>query len=575
MMIPKQYQAIEDFERYLGDPANPDNPFSTRRVMQLDEQEEYPQELLDTINGWGAACYHVPQSYGGKLVSLEQSLSLARSVARRDITVGVANGVCLLGALPVWFSGSEEQKQRVAELLLTHCKLGFALSERERGHDILSNDTSATLDESDYILNGEKWTIGHATRSDALTLYARTAPNGGARGYTMFLLDKRLLHPDDYAYVPKLKTLGLRAHDLSGIRLDQLRLPASAKIGAEGDGLLLATQATLVTRTLCAAIMLGGTDTALRMTVDFALNRQLYGKPLYEMEHIRATLADVLVDLLISDCLATSTARAWHMITDQMSIWASAVKYFVPTVLEESVHQLASVLGSRFFLRDDYAEGLFQKIYRDIPIVSVFEGSSNAQLHGVALQLRQLLRQRPSSQESLADRLRRTFCYHESIDEFVQPDKIELHSHGQNDALEGIEHSLTLLMDRSHPLQERVAVLVQSLRAQLAQLRSDYASCSSQLRDKSLMQLEFSQHYIRLHTAAVCFHTWVYNLDQLDDFFHAGEWLEAALSKLLHPEQRMSSRMTPKLLDTLGQQLVNRLKNNTAYSIVPIQYGSS
>src|SRR5690606_14767980 len=124
----------------------------------------------------------------------------------------------LLGSLPVWFSGSDEQKQIVALLLQDGHKLGFALSEREHGHDILSNDTQAIPDEDGYFVTGEKWTIGHATKSTALALYARTSPEGGTRGYSMYFLDKRTLPPQSYSYIPKIKTLGLRAHDLSGIK---------------------------------------------------------------------------------------------------------------------------------------------------------------------------------------------------------------------------------------------------------------------------------------------------------------------------------------------------------------------
>ncbi|GMK39954.1 acyl-CoA dehydrogenase [Paenibacillus sp. CCS19] len=569
----RQYEIVEQLERHLGDPNDSDNLFSYRNVLEHDETETYPQELFDVINRWGYQQYHIPTFAGGRLVSLEQLTALSRSIARRDLTVAVANGVCLLGSIPVWLAGTQEQQQLVARLLSEHKKLGFALSEKEHGHDLLANELAAVRSQSDYVLNGYKWTVGHATRSDALSLYVRTSPGGGPRGHSMLFINKPELNADEYHHLPKIKTLGLRAHDLSGISFDNCKVSKDTLIGQEGDGLLLATRSTLITRSLCAGLMLGAADTALRTTLSFAKERQLYGKSLYEIENARAIMADVLLDIYICDCLTTATMRAWHFNTDQISVWSPIVKYMVPTLLESSIHRLVSVLGSRFFLREELQWGLFQKIYRDVPIINVFEGGSHSQLHGVALQLKQLFRDRPLDQPHVQRVMSQIFTLDEPITEFINPDRIELHSHGFNYALQFIETTLASLptIETEHDRSAELNSLLRELQKQYQALQTDFNDEARQLKDKSAKQLHYAKRYFTLHTAATCFYMWHFNRDRIDAFFEQGLWLEKALRKLLFNETLICSQS----IDLIAQQLERRLLDEQSFGIVPIQFAKS
>jgi alkylation response protein AidB-like acyl-CoA dehydrogenase len=578
---PKLYNTTEELERHLGDPTDPSQPFSYKRSVELDDAEVYPQELIDQINAWGFPKFHVPKPYGGELVSLEQLLSLSRSVSRRDVTIAVASGVSFLGSLPVWLAGSEEQKRKVAEHLLRNGKMGFALSEREHGHDILQNSTQAKPTADGYLLTGEKWTIGHATRAEMLSVYARTNETGGPRGYSFFLVEKQQLDSQSYEHTPKIKTLGLRAHDLSGIRFDNCKIPADALIGKEGLGFELATQSTLITRTLCAGLVLGAADTALRATLNFALDRKLYGDSLFHIHHARTVHVDAFLDLLISDCLATATTRAWHHITDQMSIWGSIVKYMVPLTLEQTIQSLGRVMGARFFLREEHLYGAFQKLYRDVPIVSVFEGGSYAQLQGIALQMRQLLKNRPvQDKDAIRSALRSVFCLNEPIDAFVKRDHIELHSHGQNHALQGLDFAIEQVQEliNSRPgdkVPAQVLALAGELQAQYAKLCT-FGPKMHTYPDKSADQLELARRYCVLHTAAVCLHTWVWNQGVLSSFFDQGEWLVLSLLKLLRNEVPSHGFSThPEYVERMADELLHLYEANRLFALVPIQLANA
>lgn len=567
-----QYEIIEQLEQHLGDPNDANNVFSYPNVLDLDEAEAYPYALFHDVNRWGYQQYHIPKSSGGKLVSLEQLLALVRTLSRRDLTVAVANGVCFLGSLPVWLAGTDDQKKIVAQLLTNNKKLGFALSEKEHGHDLLANELEAVPSPDHFTLNGYKWTVGHASLSDALSLYAKTSRAGGPKSFSMLFIQKSDLQSDNYHHLPKIKSLGLRGHDLSGISFENCKVSKDSLIGEEGDGLLIAVKSTLITRSLCAAFMLGAADTALRTTISFALSRKLYGKSLYEIENARAIMADAFLDILICDCLATATMRAWHFNTDQISVWSPIVKYMVPTRLESSIHQLASVLGSRFFLREELQGGIFQKIYRDVPIVNVFEGSSHSQLHGIALQLKQLFKKdRPIDQPQMLNTLAKTFSLHEPISSFVNPDLIELHSHGFNYALQGIDSMIDPLLATDCERATELASLLRELLEQYKALQTEYNEEAWQLKDKSSKQFSFTKRYFTLHTASVCFHMWFYNRNTIDEFWGQGLWLVKALQKLLFN----ATLDCTQSIDHIVLELERRLRDNQSFAIVPVQHANS
>ncbi|MGA9768390.1 MAG: acyl-CoA dehydrogenase family protein, partial [Blastocatellia bacterium] len=170
----KQYEKAEAFEQYLGDSFDPSRPFSFKRCVELDELEVYPQQACDQINDWGFHLQYIPQQFGGAFRSFEEFFALLRLLARRDLTVVVAHAKTYLGSIGVWLSGSDQQKQRLAQIIKEGGQVALALTEKEHGSDLLATEVTATKTAGGYILSGEKWLINNATRCAAFTLFART-----------------------------------------------------------------------------------------------------------------------------------------------------------------------------------------------------------------------------------------------------------------------------------------------------------------------------------------------------------------------------------------------------------------
>ena len=330
--------------------------------------------------------YLIPVALGGKLGDVRNCFRLLRAVARRDLSVAVSFGANLLAALPVWIAGTERQQHFVSDILRQGDSLALAATERAHGSDLLANQTRVDRDSSGLRLTGEKWLISNARKARAVMVFARTLPQGGPRGFSLFLLDKQTLPPERWTTLSRVPTLGLRAADLSGLRFRDCPIAEETLIGKTGHAYQTLHRTLTVTKTLCGALALGAADTALRIVVDFATRRRLYGGHVIDIPHVRAQLCGAFLDILVCECVAHAATRALSDCDEPSLFLAALVKYFVPTVVERVLQSLGVVLGARFFLREG-PEAFFQKVVRDAAIISVFEGSTVVNLGIVASQL--------------------------------------------------------------------------------------------------------------------------------------------------------------------------------------------
>ena len=235
-----------------------------------------PKLRRTALRTWGAAEYLIPVALGGKLGDVEELFSVLRAVARRDLTVAVSFGANLLAALPVWIAGTKQQQQFVTGILRQGDCLALAATERAHGSDLLANRTRVDRDSSGLSLTGEKWLISNARKSCAVMVFARTLPQGGPRAFSLFLLDKLSLPPGRWTTLSRVPTLGLRA-DLSGLRFRDCPITEETLIGKTGHAYQTLHRTLDRYQDALWMLALGAADTALRIVIDFAARRRLYG----------------------------------------------------------------------------------------------------------------------------------------------------------------------------------------------------------------------------------------------------------------------------------------------------------
>ncbi len=581
----KQYWTAEALEKDLGDPLNPDNPLSYKRVIEIDESEEFPHEEIRWLYDWKLQHYYIPTDCGGEFTSFEEFVAFVRVLSRRDQTIGIAF-TTLFWSFLNWMAGTPEQKQKLARFIMDdYGAMCLGYSEKEHGSDLINGDLTATKVEGGYILNGEKWPINRATISGISFILAKTDANGGPKCLTLFMVDKRQLDPEKYYNLPKIYTHGVRDSDMSGIGFKDCFVPDSMRLREEGDGLELALKGFQITRMLCAAFSHGAADTALRTTLGFAVNRVIYNKNVMDLPQPRRTLVDAFLDILICDCETIPAARGFHIIPEQFSVWASVVKYFVTVRLEEMVNSVYVVLGSRFYMREEHEFGIFQKLLRDNSIISMFDGSSIVNLHALILQLRPLTKYRAKrnsrTMSALKTRLEAIFSLEKSVPPF-EPNNLELFGRGMDDSLQGLEIALDMLeglknSDEVDPeILENLLMLgnlvLEELNAhdeQISQSKFEYG------HDQSPELFEIARKYCTLHAASACLHTWLYNRSILGEFFARGEWLVLSLHRLLRTLRPLPYTLSDVYVENVAQELLKLYQENQHFSIVPFQLAHS
>jgi alkylation response protein AidB-like acyl-CoA dehydrogenase len=577
----KHYHIAEALEKDLGDPLNPDSILSFKRAIELDEKEEFPHQEIAWLYNWNLQDYYVPVNCGGKFTNFEEFVAFVRVLSRRDLTTGIAF-TTLFWSFLTWLAGTEEQKQKFSQFIREeHGAMCLGYSEREHGSDLVGGSLTATKVPGGYLLNGEKWPINRATISGISFILAKTDSEGGAKSLTLFAVEKSKLASSEYYNLPKILTHGIRGSDMSGIGFTNCFVPDSMRLGQEGDGLELALKGFQVTRTLCAAFAQGAADTALRTTLKFSRDRQLYNKTVFDLPQPRKVLVDAFLDILICDCKTIGASRGFSVVPEQFSVWASTTKYFVPTQLETMVNNVYTVLGSRFYMREEHEFGIFQKVLRDNSIISMFDGSTVVNLHALMLQFRQLTkarsRRKPEDLKQLESRLEIIFSLDKPLPNF-DPTKLELFGRGADDVLQGLE----IAIDRLEKLQGNPEIDREMLEKAIALSKMileeldahDELISNSKFEfghDQSPELFEIAKNYCTLHSAVSCLHMWIYNRKTLGEFFAKGEWLVLSLHKLLRTLKPLPYFISEAYLENVALELIKLDDENKLFSIVPFQ----
>ena len=538
----RPYRLAEDFDGHLGDPRDPSEPFSFARCLELDEKEEFPDEICRRLDEWGLSRYYVPARHGGRLSDYEQLLQLMRGVARRDLTVAVGHGKTYLGAVCAWVAGESGQAERLAQAVTSGVPVSLALTERAHGSDLLAGEVQAHPAggaSGGRLVSGEKWLINNATRGGMLSVLARTAPGGGPRGFSMFLVDKRRLAEGTFRHLPKVHTHGIRGADISGIVLDGAHVPDEALIGTEGGGIETVLKALQLTRTLCAALSLGAADHGLALAADFVEERELYGRRLVELPQARRVLAEASADVLLHEALAVVASRAVHTLTGELSLTSAVTKYLLPSGTEDVLAALTRLLGARAFLKGVHAGGMFQKLERDHRIVGIFDGNTLVNLNSLVSQFRSLAR---CHRRGTADTAGASAAYDLSVPlPEMDPGALSLVARRGSGVLASLEGSVAELARQAagNGALAQAAAAAERLLAVTARLHTDMAEGEQPVGDVPPAAFETARRYTLCYAAAAVLGLWTHNAEAArqdgtgGDVWHDGLWLRTALDRLL------------------------------------------
>ncbi len=555
-------------EEYLGDPHDPGSRMPFAQILAHDVSGEYPYQFVALLRRWGVLDHCLPAEAGGRAGNVETGIALMRLVARRDPSTGVGLALNSLGFMPAWILGTDEQKRELVSAVQRGSSVSWGLSERVHGSDLVANEVTAERTEGGWLLTGEKWPIGNATVADRMVVFARTGKRPGPAAYSLFLLDKWRAEADTVEDLPFEDLYGTRALDLSGVRMNRAFVPDSAMIGREGQGLEIALKTSQTARVVLLHLALSAVDTGLRLAMDFAERRVLFGEAIGDVPYTRRQLTEAFADLMLADAVVLGAARALQAAPEQISVWSSVAKYLVPTLLQKTMSQLTVVLGARTFLRGHPHYGMHQKMVRDILITDIADGNTVVNLRNLGHQLAGLLDKAVLAggpeREAAGARADTLFGMDRELPVY-EPVRQELFSRGLDDAVlaapDGVRRLRALaerssgteaerlrcaadvageLLDRAAPMRERAAALKNVL-------GKDYP--------QSPELFELAKEYCLLHAAAACVLTYVHSHEAMDAPLPSASLLLLQLERLrrqLYPHEAVTSQaVVDEVMDVL------------------------
>lgn len=534
----------------LGERTDPDNPFGHQQAGLLDREERFPEAAVALLDRAGLPALYVPTAHGGELSDHLELVQALRAVASYDLTAAVAHGKTYLGAVCGWAVGDPGQTGRLARDVLAGVPVSWGLTERDHGSDLMAGElTAEPLPAGGYRLTGEKWLINNATRSSVLCLLARTAREGGARGHTLFLVDKRQLPADAFSCLPKVLTHGIRGADISGIALHGAVVPDTARLGREGHGLETVLTSLQLTRTMCLALSLGAADHALSQAVGFTAGRVLYGRRLLDLAHVRRTLGEAYAGLFTAEAVAALAARSVHALPGEMSVTSAVAKAFVPARTDELITACGELLGTRAFLTEVHDHGAFQKLARDHRVVNIFDGNAFVNENALINQLPVLARRYRAGEvdsAGLAAALDLSAAPAEA-----DPSRLDLVARRGASLVQNLPAAVRALRttdeDTGHPARDpRIRTLAERLLAHTDTLHEELAALRPRASGVPAHHFTLAERYALCFAGAAALQLWTANRAGSDDpAVRGGLWPRAALAQLLARLDRAAPGAVP------------------------------
>jgi acyl-CoA dehydrogenase len=300
-----------------------------------------------------------------------RTLCLMReTLARHDGLADFAFAMQGLGAGPISLFGNAAQRQWLERTRSGKAIAAFALTEQKSGSDVANIAMTATRYGDGYVLDGEKTWISNGGIADLYIVFARTGEAPGAKGLSAFLLPKDLV---GFSVAENIEVIA--PHPLARLKFDRVTVPASAMIGAPGEGFKIAMSTLDIFRATVGAAALGFARRALDEAVARVKTRELFGGPLAELQMVQSAIADMAVDVDAAALLVYRAAWAKDNGAARVTREASMAKLFATERAQEVIDKAVQLHGGDGVRRGHIVE----KLYREIRALRIYEGASDVQ----------------------------------------------------------------------------------------------------------------------------------------------------------------------------------------------------
>ena len=351
-------------------------------VNAWDEAEEFPRELYRKAAAAGILGVGFPEEYGGTPADY-----FFRIVSAEEFAQAGAGGLSAslfshtIGAPPIAAVGSTELKARVLPPILAGERISaLAITEPSGGSDVASLRTTARREGGDYVVNGEKTFITSGMRADDYTVAVRTG-GPGAAGLSLLLIER---DRPGFSRTP-LKKMGWWCSDTATLHFDEVRVPAENLIGEENAGFRAIMLNFNSERLGLSAGAVGFAQACLDDALDWAKQRQTFGKPLIEHQVMRHKLIEMQTRVHAARAMLYDTAWKLEQ-APRDPRWIAQLcmtKNFATRAMQFCADEAVQTLGGAGFIRGSRAE----RIYREVKVMQIGGGAEEIMKDLAARQL--------------------------------------------------------------------------------------------------------------------------------------------------------------------------------------------
>ncbi|WP_121742265.1 acyl-CoA dehydrogenase family protein [Natronorubrum halophilum] len=349
---------------------------------EYDQEETFPHEVVDEAVEMGLVGSSIPIEYGGAGYSTLETVLIAEELFSYDPGIALSILACSFGTEAIMEFGTEDQKERFLEPVAMGEKIsGAAISEPDTGSDVSSVSTRAEKDGDEWVVNGNKMWITNGTVGDFFVVLCKTNPDAEGRynGFSQIVVES---DRDGFSSDKITGKLGIRASDTAELVFDDVRVPEENLIGTRDAAFMQQMQFFDATRTGVAAQGVGIAKGALRAALEYAQDREQFGKPISEFQAIQHKLADIATETEAARNLTYKAA--WNV--DQgndITKLASMAKEYASRVAVDAANEAVQIHGGAGYVNDFPVE----RFYRDSKITQIYEGTTEIQKNVIAREL--------------------------------------------------------------------------------------------------------------------------------------------------------------------------------------------
>jgi len=370
MILSEKHLMMQRFFRQFAE-----TEFTTEILDELEETGEFNWEIFNKIAKAGLTGTKIPEEFGGQGGDTLCYTLMMEELSRVSAVLAIyANTSNSLGGGPLLFCGTQEQKEKYLTPVAKGEKIVvFGLTEPGAGSDAGGTLTTAVADGDDYILNGRKTFISAAPFADWAVIYAKTDPTQkGSKGISMFIMDMKLPGVSVGKHEEKM---GIKGYPTSDIIMENVRISKSCLLGPLHKGFATAMKTLDTGRLGTAAQALGIAQHALEESIKYSKDRKQFGQPIAKFQAISFMIADMATEIEAARQLCYHTAAAKDANDPETSKLCAMAKLYTTEMANRVCYKAVQIHGGYGYIKEYPVE----RLYRDVRITSIFEGTSQVQ----------------------------------------------------------------------------------------------------------------------------------------------------------------------------------------------------